>query len=119
MKTKEKRKTKKAPPRLNAQVRKDMFTWVHRYLRLHSELLVDDEIYKKMFEYHRSTLAAYVKKELKLTGISDGQLNDLIDTLADTFNETGSDFVEQYKPLVDELYRCWKANPEVKREIRI
>ena len=119
MKTKQKTKTKKAPPRLNAQVRKDMFTWVHRYLRLHSELLVDDEIYKKMFEYHRSTLVAYLKKELKRTAMSDGQLSDLVDTLADIFNKTQSERVEQFKPLVDELYRCWKEKPDLKREILI
>ena len=42
---------------------KDLFTWVHRYLRLHRELLAD-KVYQDMYDYHREMLIAYVKNDI-------------------------------------------------------
>lgn len=118
MKTNEKGKKKKSSPRSRDQYRKDLFTWTHRYLRLHSELL-EDEFYKSMFDYHRKTLAAYLKKELKNTSMNDEQLCDLIDSLADLFNKTASERVNEFKPIVEELYQFWKETADTPREISI
>ena len=40
------------------QGRKDMFTWLHRYLRLHSDLL-EDSVYQNLYDYIRNELIKY------------------------------------------------------------
>ncbi|MBR3864731.1 MAG: hypothetical protein IKJ19_06450 [Clostridia bacterium] len=100
------------------QGRKDLFTWVHRYLRLHSELL-DDSVYQEMFDYHRNTLIAYVKRDVKRKNTTDKEYGELIDVLADIYNRNGAERVNKYKPLVDELYNFWKENPDAIHDIRI
>ncbi len=100
------------------QGRKDLFTWIHRYLRLHSELLEDD-IYKQMLDYHRNTLIAYLKRDVKDKNISDALYGELIDVLADFFNKNAEERVNKYKPIVDELYKSWKNDPNMIRDIRI
>ena len=98
--------------------RKDMFTWVHRYLRLHSELL-EDTVYQEMFEYYRNTLIAYLKKEAKDKNKGDTQYGEVIDVLADIYNKSSAERVNKCKPMVDELYKLWKENLNSKKEIRI
>ncbi|MBQ8295107.1 MAG: hypothetical protein IJX87_01595 [Clostridia bacterium] len=98
--------------------RKDMFTWVHRYLRLHSELL-EDPVYREMFDYHRNTLIAYVKRDMKRKNTSDKEYGELIDVLADIYNKNGAERVNKFKPLVDKLYRSWKTYPHLIGVIRI
>ena len=100
------------------QGRKDLFTWVHRYLRLHSELL-DDGVYQEMFDYHRKTLVEYVKRDVKRKNTTDKEYGELIDVLADIYNRNGAERVNKYKPLVDELYNFWKENPDAIHDIRI
>ena len=100
------------------QGRKDMFTWVHRYLRLHSELL-EDSIYKEMFDYYRNTLIAYSKKDIKDKKSDDTQLGELVDVCADIFNKNAAVRVNKYKPLVEELYSFWKENPDIICDIRV
>lgn len=77
MTLKEKRKVRRFERYWKKQGRKDLFTWVHRYLRLHSELL------------------------------------------ADIYNRNGAEQVNKYKPLVDDLYKFWKENPNTIHDIRI
>ena len=98
--------------------RKDMFTWVHRYLRLHSELL-EDTVYREIFDYHRNTLIAYLKKDVKDKNMSDTQYGEMIDVLADIYNKNGAERVNKCKPLVEELYNFWKENPDAIHDIRI
>ena len=97
--------------------RKECFTWVHRYLRLHSELLADS-VYQDMYDYHRNTLIAYDKKEMKKNK-NDETIGAFIDELADMFNRRSPARVNEYKCLVDELYRFWKNNPDMIKKIRI
>ena len=86
-----------------------MFTWVHRYLRLHSELL-EDGVYQNMYDYHRNTLITYLKNDIKDKKADDLKLGKLVDMLADIFNEKASEQVNKCKPLVDELYKFWKKS---------
>ena len=46
-------KIRRMENRRQTEVRKRLFTWIFRYLRLHSELL-EDPIYKEMYDYHRA-----------------------------------------------------------------
>lgn len=98
--------------------RKNMFTWVHRYLRLHSELL-EDIVYQEMFDYHRNMLIAYLKKDIKDKNMSDTQYGEMIDVLADIYNQNGAERVNKFKPIVDELYKSWKENLDSIKEIRV
>ncbi|MBR2341751.1 MAG: hypothetical protein IKA72_05030 [Clostridia bacterium] len=98
--------------------RKRMFTWVHRYLRLHSELL-DDSVYQQMFDYHRNTLIAYFKRDVKRKDTSDKEYGEVIDVLADIYNQNGAERANKYKSLVEELYRFFKEHPNAMRDIRI
>ena len=95
-----------------------MFTWVHRYLRLHSELL-EDIVYQEMFDYHRNMLIAYLKKDIKDKNMSDTQYGEMIDVLADIYNQNGAERVNKFKPIVDELYKSWKENLDSIKEIRV
>ena len=97
--------------------RRDMFTWMHRYLRLHSELLVDSD-YKKIYDYCLNTLIAYIKKDGIDRKVEDSEIGDLIEVLADIFNRDNVEYVNKYKPVVDELYNCWKEYPTA-NEIRV
>lgn len=89
------------------QGRKDLFTWVHRYLRLHSELLTDS-VYQNMYNYHRDTLIEYLKNDIGKTKMDNTQLGELVDVLADIYNKTSAEQVNKCKSLVEELYEFWK-----------
>ena len=64
MASKEKIKTRRFKKYWEKQGRKDLFTWVHRYLRLHNELLVDN-VYQDIYDYCRNALKEYLKKDVK------------------------------------------------------
>ena len=100
------------------QGRKDAFTWMHRYLRLHSELL-SDSIYQKMYDYHRNTLIAYLKTDIKNMRFNDEQLGAIVDHLADVFNQDNAKQVEKYEPLIAAMYAYRKEYPDEIDEIRI
>lgn len=100
------------------QGRKNLFIWIHRFLRLHSELLVDS-VYQNMYEYHRNTLIAYLKKDADNKKFSDTQLGELVDVLADIFNKKEPKKVNKYKSLLDNLYNIWKTYPSAMTKIRI
>lgn len=89
------------------QGRKDMFTWVHRYLRLHNELLADS-VYQYMYHYQRNALIEYVKCDVKGKKMSDEEYGALIDALADIYNQSRAEKVDKYKLLVGCLYVLWK-----------
>ena len=90
MTLKEKLKVRRFERYWKKQGRKDLFTWIYRYLRLHSELL-DDSVYQEMFDYHRNTLIAYVKRDGKRKNTSDKEYGEMIDELADIFKELEDD----------------------------
>lgn len=98
--------------------RKDFFTWVHRYLRLHTDLL-GDSVYQDMYEYFRKTLIAYLRKDIKDKKSDDIKLGELIEVLADIFNKEGAEQVNKYKSTVDELYVVWLKYTDVKKEISV
>ena len=96
--------------------KKDLFTWVHRYLRLHSELLVDF-IYKDMYEYYRNAIISCLKKDVESKKLKDSKLGKLADTLADIFNKDNAEYVNKYKALVEEIYNIWKVDSNKIKEI--
>ncbi len=98
--------------------KKDLFTWVHRYLRLHSQLL-EDSVYKTIYNYYRNTLIEYLKKDLGDKKTNDSLLGELVDALADIFNKDGAGLVNKYKVVVDELYKFWKEDTKALNEILI
>ena len=98
--------------------RRRMFTKVHRYLRLHRELL-EDSVYKEMYDYHRDTLIAYLRKDFKGKKCSDKQLGEDLDALADMFNEKSAEYINTYKSFVELLYNSWKNDTDRIKEIRI
>ena len=91
---------------------KSMATVVHCYLRLHSELL-EDCVYKEIFDFYRNIFIGYLKKDtlLKRRKYNDKQLEILADGFADILNQGATYRVNDYKPIVEELYRKWKENP--------
>ena len=93
--------------------RRNAFTWVYRYLFLHKELL-EDPVYQDMFNYHRTVLINYLKKDLKHKRTNDAQLGELVDVLAGIFNKSSADRVNAYKPIVDALYKSWENSPDIK-----
>ncbi|MBE7068573.1 MAG: hypothetical protein E7381_04650 [Clostridiales bacterium] len=88
---------------------KDLATWVHRYLRLHSHLTVDP-LYEDMYQTFRLALIKSLQKDLRYHGATEGELETLLDTSADIFNRENAELVNQYKPVVDELRRVWNEN---------
>ncbi len=95
--------------------REQLFTRVYRYLRLRRELL-GNPVYQDMFDYCRATLITYLKKESPHK-ISEAQLGETVDTLADIFNENSKEKVHTYKPMVDILYDAWKSIDIAKLQI--
>lgn len=83
-----------------------------------SELL-DDSVYQEMFDYHRNTFIAYVKRDGKRKNTSDKEYGEIIDILADIYNRNEAERVSKCKPLVDDLYKFWKENPDSIKDIRI
>ncbi|MBQ3220018.1 MAG: hypothetical protein IJB32_05455 [Clostridia bacterium] len=100
----------------NKQGKKDMFTFVHRYLRLHNELLADRD-YQSMYDYFRSTLMESLKTDLKNEKLNDWKLGELVDDFADDFNNNEPELVNKYKEVVEELYKAWKENPNEVKEL--
>ncbi len=98
--------------RLKIAKNKELFTWTHRYLRLHEELL-EDPIYKNMFERNRIILVSYLKKDIKSNRMTDEQLGELVDALADVFNKSYAERVNTYKPIVEDLYELWKSTFDI------
>ena len=89
--------------------KKDLFTWAHRYLRLHSDLLADN-IYQTMYDFFRNQLITYLKKDIENSKFNDMQLGELIDTFADAFNKEETAQVNEYKTVIEELYNYFKEN---------
>lgn len=111
MKLIEKMKAKRFEKYWKRQGSKNLYTWVHRYLRLHSELLADS-VYQNLYDYCRNVLIEYLKKDTN-PDIDNVQLGETIDVLTDVFNETEAEQVDKFKVVVDELYELWKNNPNV------
>ena len=98
--------------------RKELFTWVYRYLRLHRELL-EDSTYKEMYDYHRNTLIAYAKRDTKDKKLTGEQLGEMIDVYSSIVIRSSPEQVNRYKLLTDILYKIWAENPDEIHEIRI
>ena len=98
--------------------RKEMFTWVYRYLRLHKELL-EDSIYKEMYDYHRNTLIAYAKRDTKDKTLTEEQLGEMIDVYSSIVGRSEPAQVNRYKWLVEELHGTWNEFLDLKHEISI
>ena len=96
---------------------REFFTWIHRYFRLHSELL-ENAVYQAMYEYHRKVLIHHFKKERKMKE-TDDQCGELIDVLADIYNRYSVERVNEYKPIVEELYDIWKDNFDKFKTLKI
>ena len=109
MRLKDKIKIRRFKKYWKKQGRKDMFSLVHRYLRLHNELLTDS-VYQNMYNYHRNTLIAYLRIDLNNKMSTDAKLGELVDVMADFFNKHTAQQVNKYKPLVDELYKYWSKS---------
>ena len=111
MKSKEKIKNNTIEEELKQQNKREMFTWMHRYLRLHDELLSDED-YKNIYDYLRDSLVECLEKDMPETNFDNQQLGSMIDTIADIFNKKDAEQSEKLKPLVDEFYKIWKENPD-------
>lgn len=98
--------------------RKDLFTWVHRYLRLNNQLL-KDSVYQNMYDYLRKSLMAYLREDIKELKVDDEKLGELVDVFADVFNKESAEQVNKYKSVVEELYSVWEKYPETLNEIQI
>ena len=118
MTLKEKWKFRRFERYWHKQGRKDLFTWVHRYLRLHKELL-DDSIYQGVYDYTRDTLIAYLKRDVKRKFTSDQEYGELVDVLADIFNKNSAERVNKFQWIVERLYEFDKQHPTQKKDIRI
>lgn len=118
MDRKEKRKIRRFERCWFKRGRKELFTWLHRYLRLNKDLL-EDNIYKEMYEYYRNTLIKYFRRDVKRRGTSDEEYGKLIDVLADIFNRNCEERVNRYKAIIENHYSFWKENPNLEKPIRI
>ena len=118
MTKKEKLKIAKFEKYWKEKGRQDNFTWTHRYLRLHSDLL-EDPVYKNLYDYTRKTLIAYIRRDLGDMEHSDEEIGMIIDLLADLFNEDHPKSVNRYKVLIEAQYPIWKEYPLNLNDIRI
>ncbi len=99
------------------KARKDLATWVHRYLRLHSELL-EDKIYKDIYDHFRNELITYLREDVDNDKtITDAELGNLADILANIFNEHEAERVNKEKPTVNLLYEIWKYDENTTNNI--
>ena len=73
---------------------------------------MSDKIYENIYDCNRNALIFCLRKEDKNNKLDDKQLGDIIDGLADAFNKDERELVNNYKPVVDELYSSWKENPD-------
>ena len=118
MKLREKTKARRLEKYWKKQGRKDLFTWVHRYLRLHVELLADS-VYQDIYDYTRNKLILYLKNDVARKNLDDSQLGELVDVLADIFNKNETELVNKYKSVVEELYKAWTKSLNEIKEIRV
>ena len=72
-----------------------------------------------MYNYHRDTLIAYLKRDVKGKNTIDKEYGEMIDELADIFNRNSAERVNKYQSLVETLYNHWKENPALNHDIRI
>lgn len=98
--------------------RREYFTWLHRYFRLHRELL-EDPVYKDMYEYYRATLIAYRKRDGKKCSIDESLLGESIDVYADVLNFECAEGVNAYKNTIERTHSLWKNDTNMIKEIRI
>ena len=81
--------------------------------------MLEDNIYKEMYEYYRNTLIKYFRRDVKQRGTSDEEYGKLIDVLADIFNRNCEERVNRYKAIIENHYSFWKENPNLEKPIRI
>ena len=112
MKSKEKTNNGNIEKDGEQQKRRDLFTWVHRYLRLHNDLLADT-VYQTMYDYSRNELISYLKTDVENNNFNDMQLGELVDALADVFNKEETICVNSYKKTVELLYECFKESTTI------
>lgn len=118
MLSKKNKKRRQYQKRYNKKIRKDLFTWLHRYLRLHNELL-SDKSYQIMYDYVRATLIAYLKHDVETQECDNETIGEVVDTLADIFNKANPKSVENHKPLVIIFHDLWDGEADLMNKIRI
>ena len=95
--------------RLEEEWRIEWFTWVHRYLRLHQEML-DDKAYQDIYAHTRNVLAMDFKRQVRDECLTDEDYGELVDTFADLYGEDHPEKVNKRVVLVEFLYKCWVEN---------
>ena len=85
---------------------KNVYTLVHRYFRLHQELL-EDSIYKSIYDCIRNELIIKVERDMKKKNLNHSVTGIVIDAVADSFNEENQEFINEQKRYVDLLYKVW------------
>ena len=105
--------------RYTRQKRQELFTWLHRYLRLHNELLAD-ESYQIMYDYVRATLIAYLQKDVEgSNGFDDETLGRFVDRITDIFVGEHPEYVEKYKPYVILFHDVWDGDKDLMKDIKV
>lgn len=89
--------------------KKDLATWVHRYLRLHPELMTD-ALYEDMYKKFLSALVKAVREDFHYRKKEEPFLEKLIEVMADEFNKENEERVNEYEPVVEELRKVWELN---------
>ena len=101
---------------LEEYVQKVVFKNIHRYLRLHKELL-KDSVYTRLYNHVRKNLIASSMHEHGETGAeAEEKRGILLDVLADIHNQENAKKVNQYKVDVERFYEVFKKFPP--RDIR-
>ncbi len=105
--------------RANKHGREELCKQIHRYFRLHRELL-EDSVYKEIYDYYRATLIVYLKKDLRDNMLDDAGIGDLIDMFADYYNKKhAAENTTACRAVIDERYKTWQKLPDKCKRIRI
>ena len=98
---------------MNEDTRRHYY-WIHRYLRLHSELLEDD-IYRELYDMARHMRIVRHKNKFGWKDEDEKAIGEVLDMSADFLNKESPDEVKKWKPIVRIFYEGIKQERKEKR----
>ena len=99
-------KTWRAKRQWEKMGRNERTIWMHRYFRLHKELL-NDPVYKTVYDRNRLRVIERIQQRSQEHRDSE-ELGDFIDWMADAYNDFAAKKVNRYQPIMEENYVIWK-----------
>lgn len=89
--------------------KEELFTWGHRYLRLHKELLADC-FCAYMYQKFRSVLIEQLRKKLGGYGKTQEEFGEFVDSLADMYNREHAEEVHKFTCVLEMMREVCAQN---------